>query len=121
MIIRKIDANGDWRFGKGLADYATEEAAIEENVQTRVLSWLYDCFFDLEEGIDWRSRLDVGDKTDLEAEVRKTILQSFGVVGVNSVIVTYVSTTRLYRIEYSIDTIYSQSFQSVIEQTVGGI
>lgn len=119
MIIRKIDGDNDWEFGLGLSDYAKDEEAVAENIQTRVLSWVNDCFFALNEGVDWKARLDVGQQSALLEEVKNVILQSFGVVTIIDVEAILNKTTRLYTIRYDIQTIYSPSFQSQIEQSAG--
>lgn len=119
MIIRKVDSDNDWNFGKGIADYARDEDAIEENLKTRLLSWLNDCFFALNEGVDWKSRLDVGQKDNLTLELRSIILQSYGVVGINSLIVDLSGSTRLFTVTYDIITFFSQSFQSELSQAIG--
>ncbi len=119
MIIRKVDGANDWLFGKGLSDYARDELAVQENIQTRVLSWLGDCFFALQEGVDWKSRLDVGQEQAILDDVKAVILQSFGVVAVNSIVGTFNSRSRLFTIEYQIQTIYSPSFEGVISQAAG--
>jgi hypothetical protein len=117
--MRKVTGNHDWSFGKGLGSYVTEEQAIEQNIKTRVLSWVGDCFFALQEGVDWRSRLDIGQQEELVEEVKSIILQSEGVIGVNSIDVSFSGTTRLAVVTYNIQTIYSREFQSIIEQSSG--
>lgn len=119
MIIRAIDAAGDWEFGKGLASYNTGEAAIDENIKTRLLSWVGDCFFAAQEGVDWRSRLEVGQEENLKEELKSVILQSFGVVGLNTISFDFNHKTRLFNVQYDITTIYSQSFQSQITMAAG--
>lgn len=119
MKIRKVDENNDWTFGKGLSSYARNEEAIEQNIKGRLLSWVNDCFFDLQAGVDWKSRLDVGQQQALEEECRAVILQSFGVVGVNSVDAVFDGATRLLRIEYNVSTIFSPSFEGQIAQASG--
>lgn len=119
MIIRKVDANNDWSFGKGLSDYAADEQAIEQNIKTRILSWVGDCFFALPEGVDWRNRLEIGQQTELLEEVKSIILQSFGVVGINSLTGVFTGSTRNFLITYNIQTIFSPSFQSTIIQNSG--
>lgn len=52
MIVRALDINGDWTFGQGKGNYLTNQAAIAQNVQTRLLSFLGDCFFDPTAGIN---------------------------------------------------------------------
>lgn len=80
MIIRNLDVNSDWQFGKGIQDYKRDLAAIELNIQTRVKSWKSDCFFALAEGIDYNNFLDVGTKNFLDSDVKRVILQSEGVI-----------------------------------------
>ncbi len=53
MHIRAIDSENDWQFGKGLQSYKYKNNAIMQNVKTRLLSFLNDCWFDMEAGIDW--------------------------------------------------------------------
>lgn len=111
MIIRKVDGENDWTFGKGLSNYAIEQLAVEENIKSRILSWGGDCFFALEEGVDWKSRLDVGQADNLLQEIKSVILQSFGVVGVNSIDGTFDENSRLETLTYNIDTVFSENFQ----------
>lgn len=119
MIIRKVDSENDWLFGHGLSNYAKDEEAINENIKTRLLSWVNDCFFAMQEGVDWRQRLDIGQQLALKDELKTVILQSFGVIGVNSVELIFDGVTRLARITYNIQTIFSQSFQTEIRQSAG--
>jgi hypothetical protein len=119
MIIRKIDGQNDWTFGKGKSDYATDEAAIEQNIKTRLLSWVNDCFFALPEGVDWKGRLDAGQQSDLLEEVKSIIMQSFGVIGLLSVVANFNGQHRLDTITYTIQTIFSSSFQGLVTFTFG--
>lgn len=119
MIIRELDDDGDWTFGRGQSDYATDEAAIELNIRTRLLSWIGDAFFALQEGVDWRNRIGPGQQDALVDEVKSVLLQSEGVVAINSVIAVFDSLTRNLTINYNIQTIFSPSFQGEINQTSG--
>ena len=116
MIFRNLDSDGDWSFGKGRNDYVSQNQAIGLNIKTRILSWVNDCFFDLNAGIDWLNRL--GSKNQralLELDLRRIILQSDGVTG----ILTFDSQLigRNFTANYSVQTIYSQSYTDSI--TVG--
>ena len=116
MIIRKLDDVGDWTFGKGFEDYARYEEAIDENIKTRIQSWVGDCFFDIPSGVDWKARLDKGQLNNLTYEIKSLILKSYGVVGVNNIDVNLDNSTRYATITYDIQTIYSPSFISSITQ-----
>ena len=119
MIFRQLNSAGDWLFGKGVNDYATAEAAVELNIKTRLESWVGDCFFALADGIDWRSRLDIGQQNNLVEEIKASLMNAFGVVGVNAVVAVFDGITRTMNIAYSIQTIYSPSFQGVITMSAG--
>lgn len=64
MKTRTVDGNWDWRFGKGLNDYSQESLNVAYAVKMKALSWLGDCFFAMEDGIDWKNIL--GSKTSRE-------------------------------------------------------
>lgn len=110
MKFRAIDSLGDWTFGSGKANYATDERAIELNIQTRIRSWKNDCFFDLDAGIDWYTRLDKNQKDKLINDLKILIIQTYGVMKITSLTVTQDAKTRGAVLSYSVDTIYSQSF-----------
>lgn len=121
MIFRQLTSQGDWTFGKGINNYATAENAIDLNIKTRILSWVSDCFFALQDGIDWSNRLDYGQQTALVEEIKSNILNAFGVVGINAVQSVFDGVTRTIRIVYDIQTIYSPSFKRTIEAGSGTV
>lgn len=114
MIFRSLDENGDWTFGKGKNNYASLNNAIALNIRTRLYSWLGDCFFAQNEGIDWYNRMGSKNQRELlEQELRRTILQSEGVTG----IVTFdtILVGRQFTANYTITTIYSKSYQDSVQ------
>lgn len=116
MIIRALNANHDWTFGKGKQDYLRDQNAVMENIQTRLLSFFNDCFFDLRAGIDW-FRLLGTKNTDKEIELscRAIILGSYGVLRMNSISVALIRNQRSIRLEYSIDTVFSSNVIQITE------
>ena len=109
MIFRNLDSNGDWNFGQGLANYVAQNAAIGLNIRTRIYSWLNDCFFDMQAGIDWWNRLgSKNQKGLLDADLRRITLQSDGVTGLVSF--DSVLTVRSYSANISVNTIYSAAY-----------
>lgn len=109
MIFRNLDVNDDWKFGSGKSDYVSRNAAIGINIKTRILSWVGDCFFDKLAGIDWTNRLgSKNQKALLELDLRRIILQSFGVTGIVSF--DTVLENRVFTARYSVNTIFSQVF-----------
>jgi hypothetical protein len=117
MIFRSLDSNGDWNFGRGQTDYLQSNAAIGANIQTRVLSWLNDCFFSMNAGIDWLNRLgDAGQRDLLELDIRRIIQQSTGVTGITKVDI--IINGRALTATYNIDTIFSQSYINSVTQQI---
>ena len=120
MDFRSLDPTGDWNFGRGKVDYAPDEKAIELNLLTRIKSWKGNCFFDYETGVDWTARLDKNQKANLIAELKRLVIQSYGVVGVNSVVVGE-GTNRSVTVTVDVETIFSSSFVSTVALAAGVI
>lgn len=114
MIIRALDGDHDWKLGKGKQDYLTNDNAIAENIQTRLLSMLNDCYFDLGAGVDWIRLLSTKNtKQEIILSCKAIILASFGVVRVNNI--TPVLNGRDLTLNYNIDTIFTRQ----LSQTIG--
>ena len=117
MIFRNLDSNGDWMFGNGKSSYVSGDTAIGLNISTRVKSWVGDCFFNKQAGIDWSNRL--GSKNQralLETDLRRIILTSYGVTGITSF--ATVLNVRAFSANYSVNTIYSQAYKNSVTQGV---
>ncbi len=113
MAFRNLDANHDWVYGTSRNAYVTENQEIALNIETRILSFLGNCFFDTDAGIDWWNLLDYNKREKLENAVQDTIIQTPGVTGINSVDVI-TGANRQLRISYDIQTIYSESYTAEI-------
>lgn len=76
MKTRTLDNNWDWRFGKGVNDYAQNALNVAYAVKMKILSWYGDCFFAMEDGVDWKNIL--GEKLSKEEADRsiKEIIQN---------------------------------------------
>lgn len=120
MIIRALTPQGDWTFGNGTSNYLTDIPAIGENIKTRILSWLGNCFFDTGAGIDWLNRLSLlNQKELLEVDLRRIIFQSYGVTGIESFSLTSSPITRKFIATYTVSTIFSQNFTATVIQEIG--
>ena len=113
-MFRNLDANDDWTFGNNLGSYVTEQKEIIINLKTRILSFLGDCFFATDEGIDWWNLLDYRYRDRLENAVSEVVKNTPGVTAINSIDVL-VGANRKIRIAYDIQTIYSQSYLVEVE------
>lgn len=105
MRIRGIDVNNDWLFGKGQNDYARDLEALKIDLKTRLQSWKFDCFFAEQEGVDYKNFLDRGTKTFLDNDVKRIILQTNGVLRIDT-FTSEIVEDRVYQAESNIFTIY---------------
>lgn len=104
MIVRGITGDGSWLFGKGRNDYKRSKEAIAQNIKTRLKSFLGDCFFDLNAGIDWPNLLGTKDPATLKLAISACILNTEGVTGIN--LLNYsLSESRTLSLQYTVDTV----------------
>jgi hypothetical protein len=120
MKMRALDSNGDWTFGKGKANFLTFVDAINQSIQTRLKSFLGDCFFDSGAGIDWFTRLGENNDLTLQLEIGTILLNTYGVNGVLELSLTRDPETRALTLSYQVSTIYSVSVSGTVVQDVGG-
>ena len=107
MIVRAIDSVGDWLFGNGKGNYKTANNAIAQSIQTRLSSFLNDCFFDSTAGIDWYNLLGSKNQIALRLALSNSILNTYGVIGIKQLNINYDSTTRNITISYQVQTTFS--------------
>lgn len=108
MIVRALDINGDWCFGKGQNDYKRNQDQIMQTIKTRLMSFLGDCFFATNAGIDWFNLMGSKNKLALELAVRSVILNTAGVLrfrGIPSI--TLDPRTRLISMQFVVETIFT--------------
>lgn len=113
MSVRSIDNNWDWNFGAGIQSYVSKEKEISQMVKTRLLSFLGDCFFATDEGIDWINLLGKYGEERLLRSIKLTILNTEGVVGINKFDVF--RNGRNLTVTYDLRTIYSRSYLDSLE------
>lgn len=118
MIVRAIDTNNDWLFGKGRNDYKSNMDAIIQNIKTRLQSFLGDCFFAQGDGIDWFNLLGGKDRLALQLEVTAAILNTDGVTRLNSLSISENRTTRRITLQYYVETVFSRSSLQTVEVAV---
>ncbi len=121
MIFRALGTDNDWTFGKGNENYLRGQDAVAANIRTRLLSFLNNCFFDTNAGVDWILYLGSLNKQDeLVLRARVVILQSYGVVSVNSIAFNLNRVTRQGVLTYNINTIYTAQYQENIQVIQNG-
>lgn len=107
--VRALTSLGDWTFGKGQNDYKTGLAAVRQNIQTRLSSFLGDCFFDTIAGIDWFNFLGSKQPVALELAIRATIINTENVTAILSVSSSLDPVTRNLNVVYVVRAIAGQN------------
>lgn len=113
MIIRSIDEVGDWNFGKGRNDYVSNNKAVAQDINCRLLEFLGDCFFAIDSGIDWFNLLGSKNEMALKLAVSNVITNTENVDSVVVLSTFYDSSIRKKIIYYKVTT----AFGTVIEST----
>jgi hypothetical protein len=112
MKVRGLDSQGDFLFGKGLNDYKVETDAISQILKTRLQMFLGDCFFAIDQGIDWFGILGTKRQTELKLAIASTILNTPEVTKVVEVSTT-LGENRILGVQYKVETIYGPLTDSV--------
>lgn len=112
MIVRALDAENDWEFGKGKNNYKRNRDAVAQNIQTRLMSFIGDCFFQTNAGIDWFNLLGSKNQVGLNLAINATILNTLYVTEMKQLSVI-VNTDRLMTATYSVNT----SFGFIVNAT----
>lgn len=117
MIVRALSA-GDWTFGAGTNNYLSSTAAVAQAIQTRLSSFLGDCFFATAAGIDWFNLLGAKNQVALQLAISAVILntQSQGqnvVTGIVNLSLGLNSVTRVFTVNYTVSTVFGHFSGSV--------
>ena len=87
MLVRAIkkdkDGCSEWCFGHSFGDYRKGQYQIAQDIYTALNEWKYDCFFAMENGIDWYTRMGKrGQKQLLDEDVIRIVQNRQGVISV---------------------------------------
>lgn len=104
MIQRQLDSTGDWTFGKGRQNFVSGINAMMLNIKTRLKEWRNDCFWNPNAGVDWHNYLDIGTQKLLNRDIINVILNSSGVITIDSY--SFTLTDRDLSISAKLKTIY---------------
>lgn len=106
MIVRALDSNGDWIFGKGKQNYLTGINALKQQIVTRLKSWKGNCFFARMDGVDWNNYLDIGTKNLLDLDIKRVVLQTGGVLRMRNYSSILATENRNVSVSFTLDTVY---------------
>lgn len=108
MIVRALDVTGDWIFGTGKSSYLSKNNAVAQEIQCRLKSFVGDCFFDLNNYMDWFNLLGTKNQVGLNLAITSVILNTPGVTGIKQLLLKLDHQTRVFSVQYQVQTIYSQ-------------
>lgn len=117
-IAKKDDSgNFTWDFGHGLTSYATEQAAIKQDIECSLCEWTDDCFFALNNGINWRLRLGFkNQQVLLDNDIVRIIKGRYGVLAVSDFVSNV--TDRVYTCQCQVMTLFSEGFMFTYSKEV---
>ena len=113
MLVRTISNNQDsssreWVFCRGLSAYKSGQVAIEQDIKSALLEFENDCFFALQNGIDWLQRLGAkNQKEQLDEDIVNIISKRYGVISVQDF--QSIVTDRAYSSTCNVYTIFSEN------------
>ena len=121
MKIRRIDSEGDWDYGHSMSSYYVDNAqSVGLNIVTRLREWYRDCFFAMDKGIDYPTRLgSFNQKENLDTDIQSIILNSTDVVDITGFTSTYSRDRRAYTCKAQVLHIYSDEALPIYFNTEG--
>ena len=109
MSVSKLDSDGDWTFGQGLAGYISGTDEIKQSVATRLQSFKNDWFMATEAYIDWFNLLSNRNTEETtRAQITKTVLDTTGVNTLNELNFTIDRENRTAVIQLTYTDIYGE-------------
>ena len=107
-IVRALDRTHEWLFGKGKNDYVTGNQAVAQNINTRLQSFVGDCFFDLNAGIDRFNLMSNKNQVAITLAVSAVILNTPNVTSLLALSISLNDATRKLTSTYQVQTFYSK-------------
>ena len=112
MIVRAIKNNEDmarraWVFCRGLTAYKKEQPAVSQIIKSSLLEFKNDCYFALQNGIDWLTRLGSKNQKELlDSDIQQTIQNQWGVLNIKDF--QSIVLERAYSCTCNVYTIFSE-------------
>ena len=107
MRSRSVNDDNDWEFGKGIASYKNPFLSVQQEIKTRLLEFLGDCFFNQGAGVDWYRLVGSRNQEELAIAVSSIILNTDGVTRIVDYTISLDNQRRL-QLQYEVDTVYNR-------------
>lgn len=111
MRYRKLDEHSDYRFGNGRADfYINNPTAVAQAILTRLLLVRGEWFLDVTEGVPYRTDVyGFGTSGKRDQAIKSVILETQGVVKIDSFESLFDPATRRYSVSCTVTTQYGKT------------
>lgn len=110
MKVRACNNNWEWIFGRGKQDYANYSTGLAFDIKMQLQCWKRDCFFSLDDYLDWEYFLSTKDKKDLvKNSVYNQINFQNEVAGVQEITTEEYKDLRKIKVKYSYIDIYGNT------------
>lgn len=108
MRVRKLDANRDYTFGQGTANFwINDPRGVGQNVTTRLGLWEGEWFLDTTLGTPWSQEILGYNTASLrDIAIKTVILGTFGVSSLNTYDSVFDPETRQFTVSGTVFTIY---------------
>ena len=118
-LIRRLDSNDDWCYGRGKSDYSSDRDCVIQNIKTRLKEWKYNCFFNFGAGIDYKRRLgDKNQKRLLDEEIKFVVSNTDEVIAVGEIDSALDTTNRVYTATIEVVDIYGSTQNLNLEVSI---
>lgn len=106
MKVRKLTSEGDYMLGHGSLDFYQDSAdGVAQNIATRLALWRGTWFIDTTEGTPWLQQV-LGKHDAVDVVIRSRILETPGVLSIQSFKAILDPDTRRLNVEAQINTQY---------------
>ena len=114
QLTRRLDANHDMTFGRGLANFAVNAEACAQNVRTRLLMLQGEWFLDTSAGVPYLPNDYVtkaltdkpADPAYADAVIQTIVLDTDGVDAITAYSSTFTRSTRKFAAKITLTTVY---------------
>ena len=119
MRVSRLDADGDWTFGKGRANYLRRSEAIRQSVVTRLRSFTSDWFLDVNHGLPWLEMLgERNTQKRILREIERSVLETEGVRAIDRLRLVSVDSNRAAEIELTFIDIFDTRYDETVSVTI---
>lgn len=115
-----LNTNNDIFSEKGSIRRVYSSSQVVQNVRTRLLTYLGECFLDTTRGTDWFGKVFIKpiNLSTAETEIKRIIIQTRGVETLDNLELTFDSATRLLTVSFGATTTDGDAISATINRGV---